>query len=119
MICPGCLRDVPDLVGPGEDLCPDCFGIDADVLYSSEIQPSGIHAWGIHPWEEAEEGEDLDELDETDEAEEWWRGLADPACTASSTSDEAWEEEARILLERLDASDREGGPPTFRGRPRF
>lgn len=30
MICSGCFREVPDLLGPGHDLCPECLGISSE-----------------------------------------------------------------------------------------
>ena len=35
MICSSCLRNVPDLIGPHCDLCPACYGIDAEDFVPS------------------------------------------------------------------------------------
>ena len=41
MHCPGCSRDVPDLIGPGRGLCPDCYGVIAEDLIPSLLADLG------------------------------------------------------------------------------
>ena len=100
MICPGCLRDVPDLIdGPEETLCPECLGISAD-----ELIPSLLESLAAIEEEELETSDDPAEVS----------GL-------SRHADDAWEEEASFLLERLDELEpiEDDYPPMFGGRPRF
>lgn len=35
MICSCCYRDVPDLVGPEHEVCPQCYGVSADDFVPS------------------------------------------------------------------------------------
>jgi hypothetical protein len=96
MICPGCLRDVPDLIdGPEETLCPECLGISADDLIPSLLE-------SLAAMEEEEE-------------------LATESQGPSRNADDAWEEEASFLLDRLDELEpiEDDYPPMFGGRPRF
>ena len=100
MICPGCLRDVPDLIdGPEETLCPECLGISADELIPSLL-------------------ESLAAIEEEELAPD------DPGDLSGNLArhpDDAWEEEAQFLLERLDELEpiEDDYPPMFGGRPRF
>jgi hypothetical protein len=90
MICLGCLKDVPDLVGPEESLCPDCYG-----LVSEDLIPSLLAGWAES--EGAKHEAFLQEFSEDFlETEE----LEDP-CEYSACAG------------NLDAA------PTFQGRPRF
>ena len=38
MICCSCLQNVPDLVGPEKDLCPECYGFVAEDLIPSLLK---------------------------------------------------------------------------------
>ena len=100
MICTGCYRDVPDLVGPAEDLCPECFGVAAEDLVPSMLA-AYEHGHGFHGsfWDDfaADFAEYIGESDESDEENDWDSLLAD-------------------FEEELDPFD---GPPSFRGKPRF
>ena len=100
MICPGCFRDVPDLVdGPEETLCPECLGISAD-----ELIPSLLESLAAIEEEEIRAHDDLGEVS-----------------ALSRHVDDAWEEEAQFLLDRLDELEpiEDDYPPMFQGRPRF
>jgi hypothetical protein len=105
MLCPGCLRDVPDLVGPHEDLCPECFGIAADVVI-----PSLLSA--------LEDGEPGDILFEESEG---WTGSASGAAWSYPEEEEIEADPLfpRSLLDDVLGPGEDRRRPTFRGRPRF
>jgi hypothetical protein len=93
MICSGCFREVPDLVGPHSDVCPECYGVAAEDLIPSLLSAEPVGG-GAALWEEF--AEDLE---------------AYLAC---------WESlEAIDQLESLEAPDCAPGFPIFGGRPRF
>jgi hypothetical protein len=100
MLCPGCLRDVPHLVGPHEDLCPECFGIAADVVIPSLLSALDEGEPDIF-FEESDvgPGSAWSFLDEDEP-------VADPLFPASLLGEDAERGDTRSL-------------PTFRGRPRF
>jgi len=91
MICSSCLRDVPDLTGPGHDVCPACYGVAAD-----DYMPS-LH----DPWCSGDgEGADLHL------AEPWYLEDLLSGIEADLTGD-------------LDDGDSLLEPPSFGGRRRF
>ena len=91
---------MPDLIdGPEETLCPECLGISADELIPSLL-------------------ESLAAIEEEELAPD------DPGDLSGNIArhpDDAWEEEAQFLLERLDELEpiEDDFPPMFGGRPRF
>jgi hypothetical protein len=101
MLCPGCLRDVPDLVGPHEDLCPECFGIAADVVI-----PSLLSALDEEPGDIV--------FEENDD------GTGTPFGARWSFLDEETDPLfPRSLLDEAQEPRQDRCLPTFQGRPRF
>ena len=101
MLCPGCLRDVPDLVGPHEDLCPECFGIAADVVI-----PSLLNALDEEPGDLV--------FEESDD------GTGTPFGARWSFLEEEIDPVfPRSLLEDIEEPQQDRCRPTFQGRPRF
>jgi hypothetical protein len=96
MFCFGCFRDVPDLVGPNEDLCPECHGISAEDFVPSLAAAGPQKAKAaddelIHRFAEdfADFLAELDDFEDLDDA-----------------------------VDELDVEE-PADFPTFRGRPRF
>ena len=90
MICPGCFRDVPDLIGPGTGLCPACYGVSAEELVPSHL--AAHHPAGLK-WSHA-----------------FFEVFAEDFAAFLCDLDE---------LEDLDGIDAPAESPTFQGKPRF
>ena len=98
MLCPGCWKDVPDLIGPDDGLCPECYGIAAE-----ELIPSLLKDWvsGAEELDEEAPWESLDRLLGWDELDIFG---------GAHLSELSW------LWEDQDDNET---PPPFLGRPRF
>jgi len=90
MICCGCLQNVPDLVGPEKDLCPECYGIVAEDLI-----PSLLAGWAER---------------EGKKHEAFLRDFSEGFLEA---------DELEAPLEYSARAGNTEAAPTFQGRPRF
>jgi len=90
MICLGCFREVPDLVGPDTDLCPECHGLSAE-----DFVPSLAAAWP---------------LEATAEDDDFFRELAEDFAALLAELDDS--DDFGDLAGPANF-------PTFQGRPRF
>jgi hypothetical protein len=98
MICPGCLKDVPELIGP-DQLCPCCLEEEAEFLLP-HILPE---EWEDDPWA----------VTFPDSPEGFWQDLEEECCEDEPhwlSTKKAWTEPGDFEDDRM---------PTFRGRPRF
>jgi hypothetical protein len=101
------LRDVPDLVGPGEDLCAECYGVAAEVMMPSLLKG----------WEEAEEDLERDLYEVIDEKIAGFFATGD--ALLADLAEEEERNDASLFGDLMADFDHGEGLPTFHGKPRF